>query len=452
MCCVTCSASAQDEPRGVAPSAEATEALEHINRLRADPSREAFEIASLSRRTFDIPDYVEMDMFIDELLAVQAAPPLVFDPLLIEAAENHSRYMIAHGQGHSEDPAHPEFTGAMHAQRIAATGYAAWVSGENVFIAGLNAHQSHVGFVIDWGWEDNPGGMQPGRGHRANLLLPAYTEIGVAALPWHEEEFGRDLWSVSHALAAPRPARRCVGGVVYTDRNSNGRFDAGEGRGGVELVGDDGSRATTWESGAYTLVLSGDRATAVTASDGVLRMRFEVPAGQANVKRDWVLPSRIDPDAVRRAVQACQAIEADNESLRRRAQAALWLVTQDYAVPEDLADDVAALTEGLAEEVAASKRRVLDALLDITVPDDADPVRDLIHRERRNYQQTALGDWFAQAETVRRVWAVAVRRADDLGPHGDPAVRRRTLRTLYRQLRSVDDPVLRAHLVPVLRP
>lgn len=442
--------SAQEEPRGVVPSAEAAETLEHINRLRADPAREAFAIASLSRRTFDIPAYVDMDMFIDELLAVAPAPPLVFDPLLIEAADHHSRYMIAHGQGHSEDPAHEAFTGELHPQRIAAVGYEAWVSGENVFIAALNAHQGHVGFVIDWGWENNPGGMQPGRGHRSNLLLPAYTEIGVAVRPWHEEAFGRDLWSVSHALAAPRHARRCVGGVVYTDRNNNGRFDAGEGRGGVEMVGDDGSRATTWESGAYTLVLAGDDATAVIASDDALRMLFEVPEGRANVKRDWVLPARVEPEAVRRALRACLAVDEDNESLRRRTRVALWLVTQDYAVPDDIADAVAALTEGLAEEIDASKRRVFDALLD--TGEDADAARAVIQQERRHYQQTALADWFAQAETVRRVWSVAVRRANDLGPNADPAARRRTLRTLYRQLGTVQDPALRAHIMPVLRP
>ncbi|XAL98918.1 CAP domain-containing protein [Phycisphaeraceae bacterium D3-23] len=434
------------------PSAEAVESLVYINALRADPAREAFAIAGLSRRAFDIPAYVAMDLFVDELLAAQPAPPLVFDVRLVDAATKHSEYMIEHGQGHVEDPARAGFTGERHPQRIAAAGYDAWMSCENVFVAALNAHQGHVGFVIDWGWEDHPGGMQPGRGHRANLLNAGLTQVGIAAVPWHEEAFGRDLWSVTHALATPRERRRCVGGVVYADANGNGRFDAGEGRGGVELVGDDGSVATSWDSGAYTLVLIGNDATRVTATgpDGLLCMRFEVAAGVENVQRDWIVPVRVDRDAVARAVEACDAAAAGNEDLQRRARAALWATAEQYAVPEDLAARVEALTQGLGDEVAASRRRVLDALLDSG--DDADAVRGVIDAERRAFARTALADWYVQAEAVRRVWVAAARLSADLEPEADPARRRRALRSLYRQLERVTDAELRRAIAPVLRP
>lgn len=435
---------------GVAPTAEAAEALEHINRLRADPAAEAFMLVGIGRRPLTVPAYVDLDRFIDELLAAEPVPPLVFDPRLVAAATHHSAYMIEHGQGHDEDRARVGFTGEWHRDRIAAAGYAAQVSGENVFAVAQSALQSHAAFVIDWGWEEHPGGMQPGRSHRAALLSEGFTQAGIAMLLWYDERYERDHWSVTHALARPRRLGRCVGGVVYTDRNGNGRFDAGEGEGGVTIVASDGGTATTWESGAYTLPLVGPDAVTVTATTGDLRRVIAVPAGDDNAKRDWVLPGRVQRDAVARAVIDCRAVDPDNAALSRRARLTLWLIVQDYAVPEDMSDEVAELTEGLDADIAASRRRVADALLDVS--GDAADARGLIAEERRRFPVQALASWYQQAETVRRVLATLGERGDGLEAGADPARRRRLLRSVYRSLESVTDPGLRALVLPLLHP
>ena len=438
---------AEADPLG--PSPEEVELLEHVNRLRADPAAEAFAISSMGRRALDIPEYVDLDLFIDEMLVAESAPPLVFDASLCTAARRHSRYMIAHGQGHEEDPALEHFTGRRYSDRMQAAGFDAYLSGENVFIAALNPHQAHAAFVIDWGVEGDPGGMQPGRGHRVNLLSPRFRRVGIGAVDWHEEAFGRDLVSVTQGDGTGRLGRRCIGGVVYTDRNRNGRYDAGEGEGGVTLVASDGSETTTWESGAYTLLLKGNREVSVDATAGELSRRFEVPEGTQNVKRDWVLPPRPERNAVRRALEAVLAADEGNAASVARARLGLWMVVQDYAGPESMAERIAAEIEGVGEEVAASRQRVLDALGDV---EGIAAARGLIQSERRAYAGTSLGDWYGQAEVARRVIESATRRAADLAQGADPQRRRRALRVLYEQLEGVTIPELRAVAAAALRP
>lgn len=449
-------AAAQDRPgelpgevRTAGPSPEEAEALEYLNRLRADPLGEALLIESLNAREMDLPEYVDLSLFFEELRVAEPVPPLVFDPALIEAARAHSRYMSLHGQGHDEEPGLEHYTGRRYTHRIEAAGYDAYLTGENVFVAALGALQGHVAFTIDWGLEDHPGGMQPGRGHRANLLSPRFRQVGIGQVEWHEREFDRDLVSVTHAYGTSRLGRRCIGGVVYTDRNRNGRFDAGEGEPNVTVSASDGSEGVTWDSGAYTLMLAGDGAVSVTVDKGPLARTFEIPAGEENVKRDWSMPARMQRDAVRRALQAVLTAEGGDAARLARVRLGLWLTIQDYEVPEHMAESVAEQTAGIGDAIASSRQLVLDALAQ---PGGLAAARDLIQSERRAYAGTPLGDWYGEAEVARRVMEVAGRRAGELSEDADPDRRRRALRALYEQLEGVVSPELRAVALSALRP
>jgi len=439
---------ADDDGSG-GPTPEEVEALEYLNRLRADPLGEALLIESLNPREMDVPEYVDLSLFFEELRVAEPVPPLVFDASLIEAARAHSRYMSLHGQGHDEEPGLEHYTGRRYTHRIEAAGFDAYLTGENVFVAALNPLQGHVAFTIDWGLEEHPGGMQPGRGHRANMLSPRFRQVGIGQVEWHEQEFDRDLVSVTHAYGTSRLGRRCIGGVVYTDRNRNGRFDAGEGEPNVTVSASDGSEGVTWDSGAYTLMLAGNGAVTVVLDKGPLARTFEIPAGEENVKRDWSMPGRVQRDAVRRALQAVLTAEGGDEARLARVRLALWLTIQDYEVPEHMVEPVAEQTAGIGEAVAASRQLVLDALAQ---PGGLAEARGLIQSERRAYAGTPLGDWYGEAEVARRVMETASRRSGELAEDGDADRRRRALRSLYEQLEGVTSPELRAVAVESLRP
>lgn len=87
--------------------------------------------------------------------------PLGFDPLLATAAQTHSQNMAL-----QDFFSHTGADGSNIGDRVDATGYNFFTAGENI-AAGYLTPQA----VVD-GWIDSPG-------HRANLLNPDFSEIGV---------------------------------------------------------------------------------------------------------------------------------------------------------------------------------------------------------------------------------------------------------------------------------
>jgi uncharacterized protein YkwD len=94
-----------------------------------------------------------------------AAPPVVWNALLTQAADGHSRDMAAQNYF-----SHTSLDGRSMSARVSATGYA-WSSlGENI-AAGYGS----VNDVMQ-GWITSPG-------HCANLMNPGFTEVGMACAP-----------------------------------------------------------------------------------------------------------------------------------------------------------------------------------------------------------------------------------------------------------------------------
>jgi len=435
----------QDEPTE-GPTDQETEALALLNALRADPAGEGVAIAGLRRNAFDIPAYVDLGMFTDEMLAYEPLPPIVFNLKLLESARNHSRYMAAHGQGHGEEPGRLHFTGERFADRAMHVGYDYRSISENVFVAGESVHQSHVAFVIDWGWEHDEGGMQAGRGHRANMLSPRFIEGGIAVVPWKEDAAsgGRDLLSVTHALAVPRTLARFVGGVVYVDENRNRRYDAGEGIGGVTITASDGSEATTWDSGAYTLELAGPDAVTIRAEHQTMFREIELGRSHDNAGFDWVLPARIYEDKIETLVAAWHAVDEGNEKMRRHGAISLFLAAQENVVPEALAEEVVAITAGIAEQIAEDHQAVIEQLFH----GDPEASRQIIRDHNEPYRGTELRDWSRDAEYVR-MSLLMVERLHAIS-EDDVVGRRQELRRIYRMRGSIVDPGLRALLDEVI--
>jgi uncharacterized protein YkwD len=112
------------------------------------------------------------------------ASALVWNDLLTQAATGHSQDMVT-----ANFFSHTGSNGSTLAQRVNATGYA-WSSlGENIA-----AGQTSVNSVVD-GWIASPG-------HCANIMNPAFVEMGLACVPGTSANPYPTYWTMD--LAQPR--------------------------------------------------------------------------------------------------------------------------------------------------------------------------------------------------------------------------------------------------------
>lgn len=256
----------------IEPTDLETEMLELVNRLRANPQAESEMMAKAGFA----PGHVDLQMFLEEMKTEKPAQPLVFNLKLIDAARKHTQYQLKHGQGHVQETGKEGFTGVGMMDRYKESGYSGRSGGENVFIYCKSPWQGQVAFIIDWKLEGSDGGMQAGRGHRKNLMKGSYNEVGIG------------MASETNAAVTQNFGRtsRSIGGVAYKDKNKNGRYDAGEGLGGVEIsLG--GKKVKTWKSGAYTLPV-GDGGGKISAKWGSKHLSGVVPSGSENFKFDFI--------------------------------------------------------------------------------------------------------------------------------------------------------------------
>jgi uncharacterized protein YkwD len=113
-----------------------------------------------------------------------ATAPLRWNNTLTQAAEVHSLDMVAHNYFD-----HTGSDGSSPGTRLTAAGYAWSTWGENIA-----AGQSTVNEVVD-GWIDSDG-------HCANLMNPAFTEVGLSCVSGSASTTYRTYWTME--LAAPR--------------------------------------------------------------------------------------------------------------------------------------------------------------------------------------------------------------------------------------------------------
>lgn len=111
------------------------------------------------------------------------APALAWNNRLTQAADVHSRDMVTHNFFD-----HAGSDGSSPGTRMSAAGYAWRTWGENIA-----AGQATINAVVD-GWIDSDG-------HCANLMNPAFTEVGLACVSGTASTAYRTYWTME--LAAP---------------------------------------------------------------------------------------------------------------------------------------------------------------------------------------------------------------------------------------------------------
>lgn len=368
------------------PTPEEVEILEHMNRFRADPSADADRIAPGGVRPRGVPATVDIAMFIREMREIPAAPPLVFDLQALDSARKHSFYMVHNGLGHNQQEGKTGFTGRSFSDRMRAAGFKGSPGGENCFAQARDPWFSHVGFIVDWSNSPADGGMQSGRGHRMNMARSRFNVVGASAVP------NGSAISVTHNFGSKRG--RFAGGVIFTDRNGNNFFDAGEGRGGVTIIASDGSQTTTWASGGYTLPLEGNGEVTIRAQLGDMAWEETFSAGSDNVRFAWMIPPEEDLRAADRLLTDIAAIGEDDRS-RPGALVDLYVRTRGLMLDPERQSQIDSLTAEAGPALEAAKTAVLDA---IAASDDR-AVRDAL-RAGRDYRRTLAESWFAEAKAL----------------------------------------------------
>lgn len=370
------------EPPDREPTPEETLIVEYLNRFRADPQAEMDIIAPAGKSGGS----VDWKMFRDEMKQLKPMPPMVINLDLLDAARKHSYYMVFNGLGHDETPGKPGFYGAGPGDRIKLSGFKGGGWAENAFAGSSGAWGSHEGFIVDAG--EGPGGMQPARGHRKNMMS-AFREIGAGGVP-----NGRGL-SVTHDFGSRDV--RMAGGVVYIDANDNKFYDVGEGVGQVTISSSDGNSITTWKSGGYTLDLKGQKDVTITASMGGEKFSKTFPAGKDNVKFDWVVPKEIPLKAADKLLDAVE--KAKEPPKQFAALIALYTGAKNLYLDADRKKKIQELTAEVGPQLDAAEKAVSDALKDPEAPG----LKKVIDEQRKPFRGTEADAWFADAETIAKL-------------------------------------------------
>jgi len=275
-----------------APSNFEQEALELINRARADPYGEiARLITSTSPLTGANRDItaalngfrVSVETLKAQLTGVAAVAPLAWNSNLSDAATYHSTLLIQ-----ADEQSHQVAGEASLGDRVRLFGYTGFTGvGENVFSYSTSALQSHAGFYIDWGSTST--GIQDPPGHRINILRSSYTEVGISAIAENNPATQVGPFVVTQDFGSRSTYKAQIVGVVFRDADSDNFYDAGEGIGGqtVTLLGAGGTYITnTWASGGYQIEAPTGSYTITFSGAGVTTRTSSVTLGSANVKID----------------------------------------------------------------------------------------------------------------------------------------------------------------------
>jgi hypothetical protein len=252
---------------GLHPDGSEQEMLWLQNRARQDPSAEGEWLATTSEP--DVADgrsffNVNLVMLQNQFDALAPAPPAAFDRRLYEAAKAHCiDELIAQAPPQNNQTHDGQF------QRVIDAGFEMTSARGSVFGFADNALNAHAALNIDWG--SGPGGMQSPPGHRL-AIMEAFDNVGLAIVPDPLPGFGPLVFTGNYAFADTGAAdhhHRFLVGTVWSDANENGRYDAGEGFGGVTVQPNAGSFfAMTSPGGGYAIPILAAGSYDVTFSGG----------------------------------------------------------------------------------------------------------------------------------------------------------------------------------------
>lgn len=252
---------------GYQPTAVEQLFLEELNDARANPAAYGASIGL-------------------DLSTVAPAQPLAFNTELIQAARLHSQDMNARGYFSHVTP-----EGLDPGARISQAGFFwnGWgesIAGGSVF---PNPSDALSALIIDNGIPD--------LGHRRQLLaidaaFQTQNQVGVGILQNGTGPL-TNYYTIDTASSPGPGAPGFLTGVVFNDANGNGKYDLGEGLGGVTITVNGTPTFATWASGGYAIALAAGTYTVTASGPGLpAPITQTVTLGGSNVRLNFT-PSSI---------------------------------------------------------------------------------------------------------------------------------------------------------------
>jgi hypothetical protein len=235
-----------------------------------------------------MPQHSANEQYLLELINAErakvGAQPLAFDNDLSEAAEGHSRWMLA-----TDVFSHTGSGGSSPTTRMKNAGYVlegSWATGENIAWATTRAPTGYADEV-----KLLHTNLMNSSGHRANILNPNFREIGLGFEVGDYK--GRTSAFVTENFAKTGTALFLTG-VAFDDKDGDRFYDPGEGMGGITVTAKSSTgltyKTTTMTAGGYDLALKAGTYTVTFSGPGIQTSTQSVTIGTKNVKRDLVDP------------------------------------------------------------------------------------------------------------------------------------------------------------------
>jgi uncharacterized protein YkwD len=241
--------------------------LQLVNRARNNPAAEA------ARFGINLNEGLA-----PATISTNAKQPLCFNPQLLQAARDHSKWMIDYSfLTHVET--NGIHSGADPGGRMQSAGYVfsgSWTWGENVAWRGQTGSAPPVGPTVGILHQDLfVDSYASDRGHRVNLLNASFREVGLGVKtgPFRSGGITYNAVDVTEDFAAsgssPGPF---IVGVIYRDTSGDGFYTVGEGVSGVTIKPSTGLYyALSSPSGGYAIPITGLSGTVqITFSGGPL--------------------------------------------------------------------------------------------------------------------------------------------------------------------------------------
>lgn len=254
----------------VTPTSYEQYLLEMVNWARANPTAQANQL--------------DIDLN-EDLQAGTISPspkaPLAFNGILIDAARQHSDWMLA-----NDTFSHTGAGGSSAGDRIENAGYDPSWWGENIAMG-----YTFGTIDLEEGVAGSHDGLFKSSGHRTNLMQEEFHEIGLGVRTgeFNIQGFDYNTWMITQKFGQSTSGPFLTG-VVYDDQNQNNFYNVGEGLGGAVITaeGTNGVFETeTWASGGYSLELQPGSYTVTVSYDG-RTFEADVDIGSNNVKLDAI--------------------------------------------------------------------------------------------------------------------------------------------------------------------
>jgi uncharacterized protein YkwD len=244
-------------PASVSPTALEEQLIERLNDIRANPA-------------------VYGQIIGVNLNGVSPIQPLAVDGFITQAAELHSQDMIVNNYFSHFSP-----SGSDPTSRVAAAGFSASSVSESIAAGFPTPEAALAALITDAG--------QPDLGHRIQLLgldsiNAAQRSIGAGIVFSSTSQF-TSYYTIDTALSTD--SRPFLTGAAFNDANGNGRYDAGEGLGGVTVTVMGAGTVQTFSSGGYSIQLSPGTYTVMFSGGGLTPRMTQVTIGSSNIRVDF---------------------------------------------------------------------------------------------------------------------------------------------------------------------